>query len=1063
MPAVEFVLVVALSAMLAACVTGGLPRGVAAKFEEFQGKSSHKAFAYASSVEGGWSVGESSNQLSARRAMTNAVAQCDRGRREYAIGPECLLHAVDDDVVAGMPAAKVAGMFGAEGSDAPSSRPIIRLETGMHTAVIRRIGTDAAGRLLATASEDKTVRLWSLPDGRALRVLRVPAGAGNEGKIYATAVSPDATLVAAGGLTGFEWEAQGFVYLFDARTGHVVQRLGGMHNAIQHLVFSADGAYLAATLWGNNGVRVWRTHDWLPVLKDSAYDGSSYAADFDGDGRLVTTSHDGFIRLYDRNFKPIARVRAPGGKQPDGAAFSPDGRRVAVGYVDTTRVDVLSGADLTFLFAPDTKGVFKGNLGTVAWSADGRFLYAGGLWISGDTALVRRWADGGRGAHMDLAAAQNSIMDLHALPGGGMAYASHDPVLGTLDDGGGAFSRHTSPIADFRENDTGFLVSPDGSEVQFGFEAWGRRPARFSLGARTLVLDPPEHGRLHAPVSRVDGLSVTGWRNTREPKVDGRPLALEREEYARSLAIARGGDSLLLGADWNLRLFARDGTPRWRVPLPGVAWAVNLSADGRMAVATLGDGTIRWFRTTDGGEVLALFAHRDGTEWVAWTPDGYYLSSPGGDDLIGWHVNKGSAAAADFYAARQFERILHRPEYVTAYFRSLGDRAKAVAATGDDFFDIGDLASIAPPKIDITAPVRGTTLSGDRVTLRFAATKRSLPMRDFAVFVDGIPVTPSADRILGGAESAAFERQIEIPLFEKDSDIRVEVFNGTSLGIAETFVKRTGTTETPAKGDLYLLTVGVSRFPGVPGADLDYAALDAEAFADFFEAGGNGLFGRVLVEAVSDNSPLKPTRETILGALEFVKQAGARDTVIVFLASHGLSDRRGTYYFVPRDAAGGDVKTVLASAKGGRALAENGTEAPSLISWETFFEVIRSTAGRRLFVVDTCQARNVAGNLDVHSLAKRSASASFALMAASAGDEESQEYPAGRHGVFTYALLQGLSGKGDGDGDGRVTLNELFRFAVGFVKANRALPDLPQTPQLTAPGRLGDMVLARYR
>ena len=51
---------------------------------------------------------------------------------------------------------------------------------------------------------------------------------------------------------------------------------------------------------------------------------------------------------------------------------------------------------------------------------------------------------------------------------------------------------------------------------------------------------------------------------------------------------------------------------------------------------------------------------------------------------------------------------------------------------------------------------------------------------------------------------------------------------------------------------------------------------------------------------------------------------------------------------------------------------------------------------------------------------------------------------------------------GRGDGDGRITLDELFAFTVGFVKKNRPLTHLPQTPQLTAPGMLGKMVLARH-
>jgi len=409
-------------------------------------------------------------------------------------------------------------------------------------------------------------------------------------------------------------------------------------------------------------MRLYRTQDYTQVASDKEYGDCGIRADFDATGRLVTTSWDGFIRLYDRDWRLQAKRKALGGTRPIAAAFSPDGTRIAVGFEDSARVDVLSGQDLSPLYAPDITGVGNGTLHSVCWSADGQWLYAGGNYSVQSTNLIRRWAEGGKGAASNLLAAQNSITHIVPLTAGGVVFGAFEPSFGVLDATGKRRLFQGLTGADFRDNWQGFRIAYDSATVQFSYERAGKSPARFALHDRVLVLQPTEDPVLTLPVTSASGLHITGWKENETPALNGKPLKLWPYERARSVAIAPDHQRFILAANWSLRLFDRQGVEQWRKPVPGYSRTVNIAGNGQVAVATFNDGTLRWYRLRDGKELLAFFPHNDRKRWVLWTPTSYYDASPGAEDLIGWYVNRGRDAAADLFPAARFRSTFFRPD-----------------------------------------------------------------------------------------------------------------------------------------------------------------------------------------------------------------------------------------------------------------------------------------------------------------------------------------------------------------------------------------------------------------
>jgi len=925
-----------------------------------------------------------------------------------------------------------------------SREPILRIETGMHIAGIIAIATDAENNYLVTGSFDKTIRVWKLPSGGLVRVIRPLIAEGDTGEVTAVAVSPDGRTI-AGGVRG----PHNAVALFDLQTGRLDKYLDGVDSTVFHLAYSRDGRYLAATLF-SGALLLYDTSSYTLIGDDTDCADESNGVAFDAQNRVITTCADGFIREYgvtpNASLRHVVRARAPGGKHPHPVAVSPDGSEIAVGFEDAGRIDVLSSKDLSFLFSPtmpESDGVATTG---VTWSVDGNTLYAGGERINPGEVPVFAWTNGGRGAAQETAASDNTITDVLALGSGGIVFSSYTPSFGIIDGKGHRTVYVGRVTADYRRNRDGFLLSEDGATVQFGYEFGGKAPARFSLAERRLDTAPTGGSSLNRPIA--EGLPITDWVNSDSPKLSGKPLAMDRGDTSRSLAILPDGSGFLLGSEWNLYFFGADGSQRWKAVAPATAWCVNISGNGKLAAAGFGDGSIRWYRIADGQELLAFFPASDRKRWVIWTPSGYYDASAGGEDLIGWHVNNGRDKAGDFFPVGQFRSTYYRPD-VVAKILATGDEAKAILAANEVSGRKtrgGDLAQMLPPVVAIVSPQEGADVKTSNISVRYTVRSNSgEPLTEVKVLVDGRPAS-AARGVAPAATSPSgdvLESKVNVPPHDTDvSVIAINRFASSTPATVHLHWRGAATDAFEIKPKLYVLAIGVSQYAD-PALQLRYAAKDAQDFAAALQKQKGGLYRDVQVKVLTDD---KANRDDVLDGLEWIRtETTSLDVAMVLLSGHGVNDRSGTYYFLPHDA---NVEKLLRTG----------------ISMEDIKTTIDSLAGKTLFFVDTCHSGNVLGGrkgdqADINGLVNELASAENGaiVFAASTGTQYSIEDPAWSNGAFTKALVEGIGGQAVVGASGRITVNMLELYISERVKE---LTRGQQTPTTKKPDMISDYPVA---
>ncbi len=926
-------------------------------------------------------------------------------------------------------------------------------------AFVRSLAFTPDGKSIVSAGDDKVVRIWDWRAGKAVRAFRGQTGPGAEGKIFAMALSPNGRWLATGGW----YNSIGDIRIYDLVSGELKALLRGHSAVVLALAFSRDGRQLAsgssdgeAILWDARSLSDASTQEKRPVRRFSGHRNSVYGVAFSPDGaRMVTGSIDGTLRLWSLSRGALLKEMTGHRDKVITLAVSPRDGTIASGdgSGDIRIWDGRSGAPLRVL---DNQG---GLVSSLNFSPDGGSLLAtcaelgcGGkmrIYNLETRRLVAAYPKYTTAVGPGVFSPDGSLVATAAFDGDIEVW---DPKTGNTIaalKGSGQPIRAVAFSANSRSIAWGHSLSENTSANHYGpLEMTFRLPGNGEPLSQAQPITST--GTWQGATARFGNLSLRNRAGggfalnaILDILTEGQPsgASIERgpsDGYThRSFSFTPDGKQVISGgANGTLTAYGVDGKMIGEfIGHESEVWALAPSPDGRYLVSGSNDQTVRLWNLRTRELLVTIFRSMDG-DWVIWTPQGYYAGSPGADKIVGWQINKGPDKAADYVTAEQLRKHLNRPDIVAKAIQ-VASAEEAVRTSYGTGFKLSDLLARPAPHLRIVSPAADSTLQtpGD-ASVKIALDATPDPVTRIRIQVNGRQLDDFLPT--DGPSFAAGEHSFPVPLAKGGNTIVVTALNEIGWSKVQDgtlAVTNESAGELDKRGTLYILAIGVSKYPNVanlckpkPTCDLDFTGADATAFADAMSARLGPLHDKVVRRLLVNGGAADdaPTAANILDALGVLREAGPNDTVAVFLAGHGINDGP-SYRFISTDAA----------------MANGALKPSSVVPWYAIEEAIDGAKGRRLLFIDTCHSAGAYNQ----RLGNAAYYANILAYSSARWDQEAMESDDYKHGLFTYALVEGMSGAADLNHDGRVDTAELAEYLRKRVPQLAAKLKGEQEPQ----------------